>query len=759
MSILKRIIILTTLLFSTTVLADDFVINKIKVTGLQRIKLGTMLSYLPVREGDQIDSSETSDIIRAIYKTGFFSDVSLNRKGNDLHIKVVERSVIGSITISGNEKIAKKDLISALREVGLYDGNALDPNVLNVVKQSILNQYQNMGLYYAKVDASIKSESRNRVAVSIIIQEGPASKIKSIKIVGNKSFSEKKLLKEFALRPTNILSFFNHSDQYSKEKFDADLEKLRTFYMDRGYLKINIDSTKVSITPDKKGIYIVVNITEGPIYKFSGFQVKGNLIGKRPEILNLIAFNEGEFFSRKLVIKSQQAISEFLGEFGYGMPNIMVDPKLDEKNKKVFVKFNIDPGHRVYIRKISFIGNHKTKEEVLRREMRMQEGSLFSMSKVLESTRRLANLGYLQDINHKVDPVPDANNQVDLLYSVKESGGVVFNMQAGYSDNDGFLYGSSLSDKNFLGTGKSVSLGFDNSKALQSYHFSYYDPYFTVNNVGFGVSAYYKKSDPARVDLSSYTTDVFGISSNFDMPMSEFTRLNLGAGVERINLDETGSSGKSVKDFIADYGKVFNQFKLFGGWSFSNIDRAIFPTKGVSTGINLDLYGPLNSKALEFYKVSGRATWYQPLLKGLILRTSSEVGYGDGFGKYKDLPFFKNFFAGGIGSVRGFEGGTLSESRDTKGKALGGNVLTTGSIGLIIPTPESLNNIVRPTLFVDVGNVFTNKFKIDDLKSSYGVQVEWRTPLAPLVFSFAKPIKSDSEDELTSFQFSLSTSI
>lgn len=745
--------------------AEMFVVKNIHVNGLQRISLGTVLSNLHdiVKKGDKIDTSETSNIIHALYETKFFSDVAVKRNNDDLIINVVERSVIGSMNISGNSKITKKHLIDALKNVGVAEGQPLDPAVLYAIKRAIINEYYNLGLYDSKVSIDVKPEVRNRSAVTIKIHEGPTAKIKSIKIVGNKAFKEKTILKEFSLSTTKLWSFFTHSDQYSQEKLDADLEKLRSYYMDRGYLHIKVDGTKVTITPDKKGIYIVISITEGSVYRLSGIDVDGDLIGKRSEILKLVTLKPGKIFSRKEIHEVQNKIQLFLGDRGYGMAEVgFAEPDFDEINKRVRIKFIVKPGHLVYIRHVDFTGNHKTNDDVLRREMRFQEGSLFSLSKINDSGRRLANLGYLQDIDHKISKVPDSNNQVDVVYEVKETSAITANIQGGYSDRDGFIYGAGLSDTNFLGAGKTASISFNNTKATQSYGIGYRDPYFTADKIGFSINAYIQKANPNKIksELSGYRNSTYGGLFSFDMPLSDNTQVALGFGIEHITIHRGNNTNNEIDDFLNANGTSFNQFKVVSSWSYSYFDRAIFPTDGFGHSIAGELYGPLNRHSLEFYKLEYNANWYRPLFMGFIFHARGDLGYGDGFGRTKKLFFMKNFYAGGIGSVRGFEADTLSDLQKDADKVMGGNVLTLASASIIIPNP--MKDMIRPSVFVDVGNVYENRFKFENLRASYGVQLEWMTPLnVPLIFSLGWPIPGckKSWDHTTPFQFSLGLSI
>ncbi len=767
MSILKKILWVGLIVsFCTLANAETFVIKKIRVHGLQRISYATVLSYLAdiqIKEGEQIDTDTTSDIIRALYKTNFFSEVTLKRQDDDLIITVVERSIIGSLSITGNSKLTKKQLTEALKQIGISEGQALDPVVLNSTKHAIIQEYYNKGLYSVKVNIDIKPESRNRAALSIKIHEGPTAKIKSIRIIGNKVFKEKVLLNEFSLTTTKLWSFFTDSDKYSQEKLYADLEKLRSYYMDRGYVRVKIDTPpKVSITPDRKSIYIVINITEGEVYKLGGFELGGDLLGKRAEIAKLIKLKFGKIFSRKEVVDAQSAIKLFLGDYGYGLADIQDESYISEKDHRVYVKLVVVPGHRVYVRKINFSGNHKTNDEVLRREMRLQEGSLFSLSKINESARRLANLGYLQDIDYEPIQVPESNNQVDLLYKLKETSAINFQLQGGYSDKEGFLYGASISDQNLFGTGKTASIGLDNTKVTQYYHIGYRDPYFTLNKVGFSLGAHIRKTNPNKIsgEISSYRYSTYGIDAHFDIPLSDYSSYGLGVGIEHFTVHRaTINANDKIDGFLNAHGTVFNQANLTADWSYSNFDRFPFPTKGFGHSISGELSGPLNSHSLEYYTTEYKARLYYPLIKDFIFSANLDLNYGDGFGKTKKLFFLKNYFAGGIGSVRGFEADTIVNEAADKDKVVGGNILTLASASIIIPNP--IQNVIRPRVFIDVGSVYDNYFKFSDLRSSYGVQLEWRTPVsaAPLVFSFARPLHKKHWDNTTLFNFSIGGSI
>jgi outer membrane protein insertion porin family len=761
MHLVKRVLIFSCLLFCSYFLfnaaayAQQFVVKKIQFEGLERISIKTFRNYLPIKEGDNFNTVQSGEIIHELYKTGFFSDVKLSNKNETLIVTVVERPVVEEINISGNKQITKKQLFEALKIGGLVEGQIFDHSVLVDIEQQIVQQYNSLGRYNAHVKVEIVNHGKSKIVVNINIDEGPVAKIKEIKIIGNNVFSQKKLLSDFSLATSNLWSFFTKSDQYSKEKLDADLEKLRSFYLDKGYLKFKIDSTQVSITPDKKFIFITIHITEGSVYSIKGFDVSGSFPMKQADIVKLIKLKEKEIFSRKILFDITGDISRFLGDFGYATPNIRVEPEINEVEKKIFIHFIVDAGKRAYVRRINFSGNTRTNENVLRREMRQQEGALFSLSKLEESKRRLENLGYLQDIDAKIEPVPNHPEQIDINYSVKEASSAMANFQVGYSDADGFLYGVNFNEQNFLGTGNSFGLGFDNSKDYKTYNLMFLKPYFTDSGISLQINGYAQRHTPGSIHLSSYTTDIYGATMMWGVPVSDFNRINFGYGYENIKLGGNSGTSLEVYNFIKSQGNVFNQIRLLAGWNFSNTDRAVFPTKGSAQAFNVDFGVPADKHSLEYYKADYILSWYVPITHKIIIKARGELGYGAGYGKTKKLPFFKNYFAGGIDSVRGYEPGSLGP-RDSMNNPMGGNFLTVGSLGLIFPNPAG--DSLRTSVFVDVGKVYQDKFSYRGLRSSYGVQGEWRSPLGILVFSYAKPIRSRHSDRLDAFQFNIGTS-
>ena len=753
----KQIAIFIILLSCITCAWGDtgFTVKKIDVEGLHRISLGTFLSYMPIKTGDWFDYSESSKIIDTLYKTGFFNKISLDRRNNTLVVNVVERPTIGAIHISGNKKLKTKQLLTALKQQGFAEGEVFDHAILVGVKQALLQQYYNLGRYNVQIDTKVTEEARNRVAVDINVSEGPVAKIKEIKVIGNHKFTDKQLLKDFSLSVPGFWSFFSSADQYSKEKLDADLEKLRSYYLDRGYLEFKIDSTQVSITPDKEHVYIIIHVTEGPIYTVSGVELSGNLLGKDAQIGKLLQVHKGDVFSRQKIIDTNTAITKFLGNFGYAFANINPQPKLNKVNHTVFINFLVQPGKRVYVRRINFTGNTKTEDNVLRREMRQMEGGLFSLSGVEESKRKLNNLGYLKDIHPELKSIPGQPDQVDLLYHVTEQSSAAASLQLGYSDLDGLIYGASVNERNFMGTGKTVGVQFNNSDYMQTYNIHYSNPYYTQNNISLDVNVYYQHTKPYNIDDSSdYAIDTAGATASYGIPVSEHSRVNLGYGYEYTKIKTYSGSPVEVNNFVNKHGRIFDNVMVNGGWQYSNLDRAIFPRQGFTQQVSGEAGLPIMARDLEYYKVDYTATLYQPASKYFVLVPHAYLGYGNGYDKMGDLPFFENYFAGGIGSVRGYSAQSLGPL-DSNGDSIGGNVSAYGTLGLVIPSPM---DSLRPTLFVDAGNVYENQMNLGELRYSAGIQVEWYTPFAPLVFSLAAPIHKQSGDNTNLFQFQIGVS-
>ena len=762
MRLLKRLIITIIILLvsvTTTWAAAGFIIRRIQIEGLHRVSEGTVLTYLPIKSGQRLTNTETPNIIKALYNTGFFNNVSLYRDNNDLIIKVIERSTIGTISFAGNKKIATKKLTTALTQEGIQSGLVFNHSSLANLRYALLQQYYNLGRYDAKVTTSVFKEARNRVGIKINIYEGQVAKIRQIQVIGNRTFSNRTLINQFKLSTPNLFSFITHNDQYSREKLDGDLERLRSFYMDRGYIRFEINSTQVSITPDKSSIFITIHITEGAVYHLTGFKLAGKLLGKEPQLLKMIQLHKGDVFSRKKVVDIQTHISNYFANRGYAFATVDAIPTIDDKTKQVFITFEVNPQKIVYINRITFSGNVKTADYVLRREMRLAEGSPYSRTKIQESKRRLNMLGYITDVQVNSEPVPGTNNQVNLNYKVKDRSSATANLMAGYSDFFCFLFGANIDEKNYLGTGKEVGLGFQRSQYSQTYSFDYFNPYYTINGISRGFSIYYQKYTPGQVNLTPYTTDIYGTSLTYGIPITEKSSIDVGAGYEHTRIGVDSDSGQTVTNFINERGNRFNATKLMTSYNYVSYDRGIFPTNGFMQTLSGEIGVPVFNKHLDYYKLTYLGSAYLSLGKGFIFNPHTNLGYGNGYSTLNNLPFFYNYYAGGIGTVRGYEGNTLGPKDPQNGDSMGGNVLTTGSLELIVP--NGISQVLRTSIFLDAGNVYQNHIELQNLRYAAGVDIQWLIPLlgAPLEFSFGKALNAKSGDDTQFFQFSIATGI
>lgn len=753
-------------LTSMTVVAPaltPFVVQKIEFVGLQRVSLPTAMSYLPIRQGDLLTEKRSDAIIRALYETSFFNDIRLQQKGrNTLVIKVSERPTIGFIRISGNNKIPSKQLQKVLDQLGIREGDVYDNASLTQITEGLKQEYFNLGRYNAKVDAHVIPEPRNRVGIVVNIIEGPTAKIQKISIIGDKVFKESTLKKQFKLGTPNLLSFFTHNDEYSETKLDADLESLRSYYLDRGYIKMRIVSKQVSMSPDHKDIYVTINVDAGPQYRISGWKIVGHPL-YADKVHDLITLKAGDIFSRKQIVDINNKIMHLYADRGYAKPVINATPGMDDDNHTVFIAYHINPGKRVYVRQIHFEGNNRTKEIVLRREMRQYEQSLFNLSQIDESKRRLSNLGYLKNITVKPVPVPDSPDQVDLDYHVEEVSAAQASLQAGYSDVDRFLYGASVSDPNFLGTGKYASVGFQHSSYQTNVNMSYSNPYVTPWGVSRGVSFGYNKTTPGKVDLLSYAMNNVGGSLNYAFPVSEYNYINASIGYNFQKILQSANSPQTVSNFVNTYGSRYNELQMTAGWTFNDFDRAIMPTDGLLSNLSGELNGKLNNSSLNYFKLLYNMRYYKPIAKsGFIFNANMQLGYGNGIGSTKQLPFFENFYAGGLGTVPGVDPNSLGPVDPRfPSQAIGGNVMTTAQLNLIFPS--FISDTVRTAWEVAGGNVFANRFQLtgkQGFRYSTGLIVSWITPFGPSVeFGLTKLLNKYPGDQPTAFNFTMNATL
>ncbi len=763
-------LLLPLLLLATSLAsADTFRVADIRVEGLQRISAGTVFNYLPVQVGETIQSEQTGEIIRALYNTGFFKDVSLEREGNVLVVFVQERPAIAKISVDGNKSIEDKALLQALKDSGLAEGRVFSKSVLDRIEREIQRQYFSLGKYGMTLDTTVTPLERNRVAVDIQIHEGSSARIKQINIVGNQAFDDDKLRSQMKLDTSNWLSSFTDDDQYSREKFSGDLEKLKSFYLDRGYINFRIDSTQVTISPDKKDIYLTVNITEGDVFTISDLKLAGHLVVEAEALFPLIEISRGEVFSRKEVMESAKRISELLGDSGYAFANVNSIPDIDNANKTVALTFFVDPGKRVYVRRISMKGNSRTRDEVLRREFRQMESSWYSSKKIKLSKDRLERLGYFEDVSITTKPVPGSTDQVDLETSVKETSSNSLMAGLGYSQSGGLSFSTSFNQKNFLGTGKQVGVAFNTSDINTVYSVNYVNPYYTVDGISRGFNFSYRSTDYDSANSADYVTDTITGGVNFGIPVNETDRIGLGFDIEQTKFKLSDTVPNEITGFINDNGDEYLNFKLSLNWSRNSTNHSLFPTSGGKQRLSGELSLP--GSDLTYFKINYRHSQYFPLIEdGLTLGMRVDLGYGDGYDSTTTLPFYENFFAGGPKSLRGFEDNTLgprgtctpahsyTSSDCDAGDPVGGNVRTLGSVELYIPPPfETETQNLRFSTFIDAGNVFKDIDSVDSngMRVSAGVGMVWVSPVGPLGLSYAEPIVSKSGDQKQEFQFTL----
>lgn len=733
----------------------EFVVQDIQVDGLQRLSAGTVFNYLPVQVGSTISEQDYPEIIRALFKTGFFTDVQLERNGKVLIVTVTERPAIGEVRIEGNRDISSDDLKKSLTQVGLAEGRVFDRSLLDKVEQELLQQYYSRGRYAVQIKSEVRPLERNRVAVTITISEGEVASIRQINIVGNKAFTEKELLGLMQSSTPGWFSFFSKDDQYAKQKLAADLETLRSFYLDRGYLKFEVESTPVSISPDKQDIYITINITEGEQYTVEDIQLSGDFgVVPEAELRQLINIEPGAVFSRAQITEITKKMNERLGEEGYALANVSTVPQINDEGRTVNLNFVVDPGKRVYVRRINFQGNMKTQDEVLRREMRQMEGSWYSGKDMERSKTRLQRLEYLESVNVDTTPVVGIDDQVDVNYTIVErpSGSMMFGV--GYGQDTGVLLNASVTQNNFLGTGNQMSINLNNSTAIKNYSIYFNNPYYTIDGVSLGFRLYYQSVDSSELNSANFVRNATGFQVNFGFPLNELDTLRLSPGYQHLWIDTTTSSPYEIKDYIEEHGDTYDQITLDASWARDSRNKVVFPTEGSLNQVVGQFALPGSSA--EFYKLTYRNSTYYPFAKWLTWNISGEVGYGDGYGGIGELPFFENFYAGGLRSVRGYKANTLGP-RYSNNEPSGGAFKTLASTQFILPAPflDKSEN-VRLALFFDAGNVFSSPsaFEGGDLRYSAGVSGLWLSPLGPIVLSVAAPFNDKPDDETQIFQFS-----
>lgn len=791
---MKRLLLtaVLTVLMIAEVHAESFTISDIRVNGLQRVSAGSVFGALPLNVGEQADDRRLVESTRALFKTGFFQDIQLGREGNVLVITVVERPSVASITIEGNKAISTEDLMKGLKQSGLAEGEIFQRATLEGVRNELQRQYVAQGRYSASVETEVIPQPRNRVGLKVNINEGTVAAIQHINVVGNTKFADEDLIDLFELKTTNWLSFFKNDDKYAREKLSGDLERLRSYYLDRGYINMDIASTQVSITPDKKHVYITVNVNEGEKYKVRDVKLSGDLKVPEDQVKSLLLVQKDQVFSRKLMTTTSELITRRLGNEGYTFANVNGVPTPNDEDHTVDITFVVDPGKRAYVNRINFRGNTKSSDEVLRREMRQMEGGWASTYLIDQSKTRLERLGFFKEVNVETPAVPGVDDQVDVNYAVEEQASGSITASVGFAQSAGLILGGSITQNNFLGTGNRVSIGLTRSEYQSRYNFGYTDPYWTADGVSLGYNAFYRTTDykDLDVDVASYAIDSLGAGVNVGYPISETSRLTFGLTAQQDEIKTGVYTVDEIFDFTRREGDKFLNFKASAGWSESTLNKGVLATRGHSQSLTAEVTTP--GSDLSFFKLDYRGQLFQPLSDNYTMRLHTELGYGDGYGSTNGLPFYENYYAGGFNSVRGFKDSTLGprgtpsrgvEQTGNKGTQpdsdndplpFGGNVLIQGGAEILFPLPFVKDQrSLRTSVFWDVGNVFDSKCEqiknpsglksntqcndvsLSNMASSVGVGVTWVTALGPLSFALAMPIKKPDNAETQIFQFSL----
>ena len=789
---MKRIaaLILLASLSANALAFDPFVVSDIRIDGLSRIAAGTVYNYLPINKGDRLTSDEAQRAIRALYNTNFFSDVTLDRDGNILVIKVVERPSIAKLTIRGNHDIKTDDLKKGLKDTGISEGETFDRLKIDGVQQELIRQYYNRGKYNVSVIPHVTQLDRNRVSVDLEIREGKVAKIEEINILGNHAFTDKQIRSGFESNTGGLMSWYSKDNQYSREKLSGDLEKLQSYYMDRGYADFGVDSTQVSIAPDKRAMYIDASVKEGDIYKVSDVKLLGTLILPEANLRQLLFIKPGDTFNRAAIEASSKSIKAILANIGYAYAKVTPIPKLDKDKRTVDLTLYIEPGQRVYVRRVVFQGNTRTEDEVLRREMRQLEGSWYSQAAIDRSKIRLQRLGFFKKVDIDKKLVAGTQDQVDISVKVEEQSAGSLQFGVGYSQLEGIILNASVTQNNLFGTGDSVSVSGSRSFYTTSYGVNYYNPYLTESGIGIGYTANYSKTDYGNTDFADYSTSQKSFSSYLGIPITETDSMRVGMGISsnKVNLIP-GYSPQVLIDYQNEIGnETIHSWIGTLGWTHDTRNGYWAPTRGGLISLSTDVALP--GSTVQYWKLTAEANHYWPVGKGFVLYLDGQAGYGKTYGQNgiddqafdalkavyaangaaapvdmrNDFPFWQNLYSGGVRDVRGFQDNTLGPRVCIDGTApakngycdggyyaqpIGGAFKVLGTAELYLPLPFLKDtNTARVSVFTDVGNAYQNiqSFNASTLRASAGISLHWQAPIGPLIISLAVPFRTQPSD-------------
>ena len=792
------------LLLSTQLLAfDEFLVSDIRIIGLQRVSTGSIFNVIPISVGDKIDSRKSNDIVKSLFSTEQFDDIQIGKDGNTLIITVTERPSISALDISGNKALKTEQLMESLDGVGIKEGEVYKRSTLEKVKSELVRSYASNGRYGAGVDIEEVVKPRNRIEINIEVDEGKSATIKKINIIGNEIYTNEELLDGFELSEGSFFSFLANDNQYSREKLKGDIETLESFYRDRGYLKFSIESSQISLSRDKKSIFITFNINEGDKYQINDVDVVGEIPFEEAIYKDIIQSLKDTTYSQAQITSIEEYFINILGNRGYAFAEVAGNPEIDEETNEVKLIFSVQPGNRTYTRKILFTGNDITQDHVLRREMRQFEGAWTSDNAIEAGKVRLERLGYFKEVNVETIPVPGTDDQIDISYSVEEETTGSIGGNIGYSDF-GLMLGFNLQEQNFLGSGNTVGIGINKNVYSEMYNISYMNPYATRDGVSLGYNLYFRETDYGEFNVANYLTNSSGFGAQFGYPISDITRLGFNITYDKTDIDIGSLPAREIYDFVSVEGNIFETLSAQLSWQRVTLNRGLFPTDGASTVLSVSSTIP--GSDLSYYRLNVRQRYYQPLTQNLVFGFQGELGYLDAYGDTEETPFFQNFYAGGPRSLRGFESNTLGPRStdapcyefnyeegtcpnllDTDGDGeldapyynpyanqtsryrdapIGGNIKIEGSLQLIFRLPfiEDQRSL-RSAFFFDFGNVFSDNCKeyqincsepsIDDLRYSYGVGITWITGFGPMSLAIAKPTNAGPRERTEEFQFTV----